>query len=75
MHYLSRRRLERAAALLSETDLPVASIGVTVGVAGSSPLLPAIPGELRAEPAGVPPSVIGWIRGHAQGRLTARVPS
>ena len=33
MHYLNRRRMERAAALLSETDLPVSSIGVTVGVA------------------------------------------
>ncbi len=33
MHYLGRRRLERAAALLSETDLPVASIGATVGMA------------------------------------------
>ena len=32
MQYLSRRRLERAAALLSETDLPVASIGTTVGM-------------------------------------------
>jgi transcriptional regulator GlxA family with amidase domain len=32
MQYLGRRRLERAAALLSETDLPVASIGVTVGM-------------------------------------------
>lgn len=32
MQYLSRRRLERAAALLSETDLPVASIGATVGM-------------------------------------------
>jgi AraC-like DNA-binding protein len=33
MQYLSRRRLERAAALLSETDLPVAAIGSTVGMA------------------------------------------
>jgi AraC family L-rhamnose operon transcriptional activator RhaR len=33
IQYLSRRRLERAAALLSETDLPVASIGATVGMA------------------------------------------
>jgi AraC family transcriptional regulator, L-rhamnose operon transcriptional activator RhaR len=33
MHYLGRRRMERAAALLSETDLPVSSIGVAVGVA------------------------------------------
>jgi AraC family L-rhamnose operon transcriptional activator RhaR len=32
MQYLTRRRMERAAALLSETDLPVASIGATVGV-------------------------------------------
>lgn len=31
MHYLARLRAERAAAMLSSTDLPIASIGAAVG--------------------------------------------
>ena len=56
MHYLSRIRAERAAAMLAKTDDPIATIGAVGRMGGSGLFLAPVQVGVRDEPARVPTS-------------------